>query len=84
MAHDATSATSAAGYRPVMPFHMVWIATDACHLRCRHCSSNSEQRRPDELATREVKRLFDQLASAGVVDLAISGASHCFARTSTS
>lgn len=69
----APNVSNVIGYKPTMPFHMVWIATDACHLRCRHCSSNSEQGHPNELSTTEVKRLFDQLASAGVVDLAISG-----------
>ena len=56
-----------------MPFHMVWLATHACQLRCRHCSSSSELRRPDELTTAEARGLFDQLAVAGVVDLSISG-----------
>lgn len=60
-------------FRAQMPFHMVWLATDACNARCLHCSSNSTCRSADELATSEVFRLIDQLAAAGVVDLAISG-----------
>lgn len=60
-------------FRPEMPFHMVWLATDACTARCLHCSSNSAKRKPDELKTEEVFDLIDQLASAGVVDFGISG-----------
>lgn len=58
---------------PETPFHMVWIATDLCNARCAHCSSNSSVRSPDELSTREACALMDQLADAGVLDLAISG-----------
>jgi len=58
---------------PDRPFHMVWIATDLCNARCSHCSSNSSVRSPDELDTTEARHLIDQLADAGVVDLAVSG-----------
>lgn len=61
------------GYRSRTPFHMVWLATNACNARCLHCSSNSSVRTPDELSTREAIDLLDQLAEAAVVDLAISG-----------
>lgn len=60
-------------FRPQMPFHMVWLATNACTARCMHCSSNSAKRSHDELTTDEVFDLIDQLARAGVVDLGISG-----------
>ncbi|MFL6293825.1 MAG: radical SAM protein [Thermoanaerobaculia bacterium] len=60
-------------FRPRTPFHMVWLSTDACNARCLHCSSNSFCRSPDELTTAEVFRLFEELAEAGVVDLAVSG-----------
>ncbi|TPJ54850.1 radical SAM protein [Mesorhizobium sp. B2-6-4] len=65
--------TTGGGFRPDMPFHMVWLATDACTARCLHCSSNSAKRKSDELATPEVIDLIDQLAAAGVVDFGISG-----------
>lgn len=55
------------------PVHMVWLATNACNARCLHCSSNSAARTPDELSTAEAIALVDELADAGVVDLAISG-----------
>jgi radical SAM protein with 4Fe4S-binding SPASM domain len=52
---------------------MVWLATNACNARCQHCSSNSTCRTPDELSTAEALAMIDELAGAGVVDLAISG-----------
>lgn len=60
-------------FRVDAPFHMVWLATDACNLRCRHCSSASACRAPDELTTAEVFDLLDQLVELGVLDLGISG-----------
>jgi AdoMet-dependent heme synthase len=60
-------------FRPSTPFHMVWLATNACTARCLHCSSNSAKRSPDELSTAEVIDLIDQLADSGVVDFGISG-----------
>lgn len=60
-------------YRPSMPYHMVWLSTNACNARCLHCSSASSTRSADELRTDEVIDLIDQLADAGVVDLAVSG-----------
>lgn len=58
---------------PETPYHVVWLATDACTARCSHCSSNSAKRSPDELTTEEAKELIEQLVDAGVVDLGISG-----------
>lgn len=55
------------------PVHMVWLATNACNARCLHCSSNSTVCTADELSTAEAKDMVDQLADAGVVDLAVSG-----------
>jgi radical SAM protein with 4Fe4S-binding SPASM domain len=60
-------------FRPKTPFHMVWLATDACNARCLHCSSNSSCRSADELTTAEACGMMRQLAEAGVVDLAVSG-----------
>jgi radical SAM protein with 4Fe4S-binding SPASM domain len=60
-------------FRPAYPYHMVWLATNACNARCKHCSSSSTTRAPDELSTREVMDLVDQLAAVGVVDMAVSG-----------
>ncbi len=60
-------------FRPKIPFHMVWLATNQCNARCAHCSSNSARRYPDELTTEEACDLMGQFANAGVVDLAVSG-----------
>ena len=58
---------------PETPYHVVWLATNACTARCLHCSSNSAKCAPDELSTEEAKKLIDQLVEAGVVDFGISG-----------
>lgn len=68
---DASGWTSA--FVPETPYHVVWLATDACTARCLHCSSASARRSADELSTEEAKDLIDQLVMAGVVDLGISG-----------
>lgn len=60
-------------YRPTLPFHMVWLATNACTARCMHCSSNSAKRTVDELSTQEAINMIDQFVDAGVIDLGISG-----------
>lgn len=67
------SAASQAVFTPETPYHMVWLATDACTARCMHCSSNSAKRSPHELNTSEAKAMIDQLVAAGVIDLGISG-----------
>lgn len=58
---------------PEMPLHMVWLATNLCNARCRHCSSNSGRRAPGELTTAEACEVVRELASDGTIDLAISG-----------
>ncbi|HDQ72157.1 MAG TPA: radical SAM protein [Chloroflexi bacterium] len=44
------------------PSHPVWEITTACNLRCIHCHASGGQPAPDELSTREGKRLLDDLA----------------------
>jgi radical SAM protein with 4Fe4S-binding SPASM domain len=56
-----------------MPYHVVWLATNGCNARCVHCSSDAAKPWPDELSTAEAKGMFDQLAAAGVFDVAVSG-----------
>lgn len=60
-------------FLPEAPIHMVWLATNACQLRCSHCSSGSGQPHADELSTAEALDLMDQFARVGVLDLAVSG-----------
>lgn len=69
MTHSLTGGT----YRPILPLHMVWLATNACTARCLHCSSNSAKRSADELTTAEAIEMVDQLADSGVIDFGISG-----------
>lgn len=69
--HD--SGFRAGTFRPQMPYHMVWLATNACNARCVHCSSDAAKCLPSELTTQEAKEMFEDLASAGVFDVAISG-----------
>ncbi|MBL0212256.1 MAG: radical SAM protein [Holophagaceae bacterium] len=61
------------GFLVRIPFHMVWLATDTCNASCLHCSSSSSMRSPDELSTREICRVVDEMSDWGVVDLAVSG-----------
>jgi len=60
-------------YIPDIPYHLVWIATNACNARCVHCSTEATKRLPNELSTDEVKKMFLNLSIAGVFDIAISG-----------
>lgn len=60
-------------FRPRLPYHMVWLATNACNARCVHCSSDAAKRLPRELTTDEAKTMFDELARVGVFDVAVSG-----------
>lgn len=60
-------------YIPELPYHLVWITTNACNARCLHCSTAAAKRLPNELSTDEVKSLFTHLADIGIFDVAISG-----------
>lgn len=60
-------------FRPRLPYHIVWLATNACNARCVHCSSDAAKRLPGELTTAEAKNLFQELANLGVFDVAVSG-----------
>ena len=58
----------AADKKPVV----VWNATPACNLRCRHCYASQGTDRP-QLSTQEGFELIDQLAAFGVPVLLFSG-----------
>jgi len=60
-------------YIPHLPYHLVWIATNACNARCIHCSTAAAKQLHGELTTSEAKQLFSHLASIGIFDIAISG-----------
>jgi AdoMet-dependent heme synthase len=60
-------------FLPAAPYHMVWLATNACNARCVHCSSDALKCRPSELTTREATRMLEELQDLGVFDVAVSG-----------
>lgn len=47
--------------------------TRRCNLHCKHCYSNSGVERENELTTEEVKRVIDELAGMGVLNVLITG-----------
>ena len=67
------SATHLPVYQPQTPFHMVWLATNACNARCVHCSSDALRCRPAELTTEEARKMLSDLREMGVLDLVVSG-----------
>ncbi len=58
-----------AGHGPVV----VWNSTRTCNLKCRHCYSESDSKKYDELSTREAKQFIDDLAEFKVPVLLFSG-----------
>jgi len=53
---------------------VVWNATRACNLSCRHCYAGSDgSKNPEELTTEEARNFIDQLAALNVPVLLISG-----------
>jgi len=55
------------------PFLVVWDWTHGCNLKCKHCYINADKKLDDELATRDAKKLIDELADCGVVALSFAG-----------
>jgi len=55
------------------PLFVIWEITGACNLRCKHCLSNSGKLSPDELNTREAKKLIDALGMTKVFNISFSG-----------
>ncbi|KYK32125.1 MAG: radical SAM protein [Theionarchaea archaeon] len=47
--------------------------TRQCNLRCKHCYSNSGVKRDKELTVKEIKKLIDQLANIGVLNVMLTG-----------
>ena len=47
--------------------------TRQCNLHCKHCYSNSGAKRENELTTEEIKRLIDELANTGVLNILVTG-----------
>lgn len=54
------------------PFVLIWELTQACDLACDHCRADAKpERHPDELTTREGKRLLDQAREFGENQLVV-------------
>ncbi|XVH33279.1 TIGR04053 family radical SAM/SPASM domain-containing protein (plasmid) [Haloferacaceae archaeon DSL9] len=52
--------------RDERPFVLIWEVTRACALACKHCRADARPgRHPDELSTREGKRLLDSARRFG-------------------
>lgn len=61
------------GDEPLVPL-VVWNATPACNLRCKHCYFGAiQQRSEEELSTEEVKTFIDELVELNVPVFVFSG-----------
>jgi radical SAM protein with 4Fe4S-binding SPASM domain len=58
-------------HRVPPPGFVVWDSTKSCNLKCIHCGSQGNGR--DELDSKEVMIILDQLAAAGVGRFQITG-----------
>lgn len=47
--------------------------TNACELKCRHCSQDTRDAFKDELSLEEIRKLLDELAAIGVFEVNIGG-----------
>lgn len=54
--------------------------TRQCNLRCRHCYADAGPAEPDELSTREVKDLLDQLAAMGTLSVTVGSGGEAMLR----
>ncbi|MDR1472887.1 MAG: radical SAM protein [Synergistaceae bacterium] len=50
-----------------------WSITNACNLRCRHCFVNASDVRQEELSLQDCLRIIDQLESANVAAVSLTG-----------
>lgn len=55
------------------PFLIVWNFTNACNLNCEHCYQEANNKRENELSTKEAKKVVDELADEGLAYIAMSG-----------
>ena len=47
--------------------------TRRCNLHCKHCYNNSGRKREDELTFEEIKKMIDELAGMGVLNIVLTG-----------
>ncbi len=74
-ANLARAAPPGADIFGIQPFIVIWEATRACDLACRHCRADAQPNRdPAELKTDEVKAMLTRIAEGfGPVVLVITG-----------
>jgi radical SAM protein with 4Fe4S-binding SPASM domain len=60
-------------YRPFDGVILIWNLTNGCNLYCKHCYSSANQERDKELTLEEIKRVADDLPSAKVKFVILSG-----------
>ncbi|SHK40642.1 radical SAM/SPASM domain-containing protein [Tepidibacter formicigenes] len=69
---DCSKAKS--GVRKGMGPVVVWNITNICNFKCKHCYSNAvSYKSEEELSTKEVKKVIDDLASINVPVILLSG-----------
>ncbi|MFZ5636350.1 MAG: radical SAM protein [Pseudomonadota bacterium] len=60
-------------FQPALPLHVVFILDQRCNLNCIHCSSAASRGGDPGFDTASALRVVDELAEAGVLDVAFSG-----------
>jgi len=56
-----------------IPWCPVWEITSKCGLKCIHCGSMADNKRPDELTTKEAFKLCEDLSEIGAKGIALMG-----------
>ncbi|WP_371526351.1 radical SAM protein [Streptomyces sp. NBC_01283] len=60
-------------FHPSAPAIAFVETTNLCNLRCRRCYADSALKRPDEISTPRIKRLLDDFADMGVLQVFLTG-----------
>lgn len=57
------------------PFYRTlhWSVTGSCNLKCRHCYLSAPDRKYEDLTFPEIRRLVDEMAEAGIMEVSITG-----------
>lgn len=56
-----------------LPLYVVWETTLRCDHACAHCGSRADKPRPDELSTKEMLEVADQIAAMGSREVTLIG-----------
>jgi len=55
------------------PLRVHLAVTQRCELHCRHCAQESRDGAADELSLDDIRRLFDEMAELGVMEVVLGG-----------